>query len=137
MGGAAISWSSKIQSTPALSSTEAEYIAVSRATQEAIWLRQLLEELGHKQTVPTELQCDNQGALALIRNPGNHPRTKHIAIRYHYIREAVVSGQLQVRYCPTNEMAADIMTKSLGRVKHEQFMLRLGMTARSSGSVRN
>jgi hypothetical protein len=71
-------WSSKLQSAPALSSTEAEYMAITRAAQEAIWLRQLLEQLGFKQDSPTKLQGDNQGAIALAKNPGDHPQSKHI-----------------------------------------------------------
>ena len=135
MAGGAISWSSRIQSVVALSSTEAEYIAASRATQEAYWLRELLKELGHEQKTPTHLLCDNQGALALSKNPGNHSQTKHIVLRFHHIQEAVTKGDIKVEYCPTEEMTADLMTKSLGRIKHEHFVQKLGMTIHSSGSV--
>lgn len=135
MAGGAVSWSSKIQSAVTLSSTEAEYIAASRATQEAYWLCKLLKELGHEQKSPTQLLCDNQGALALIKNPRNHSRTKHIAFRYHHIREAAENGDIKIEYCPTEEMTANLMTKSLGRIKHERFVRKLGMDIRSSGSV--
>ena len=80
MCGTAVSWSSKLQTSPALSSTEAEYMACTRAAQEAIWLRQLLEQLGFRQTSPTSLLGDNQGAIALAKNPGDHPCTKHIQL---------------------------------------------------------
>ena len=78
--GAAISWSSKLQISPALSSTEAEYMACTRAAQEAIWLRQFLDQLGYRQKNPTQLLGDNQGAIALAKNPGNHLQTKHIQL---------------------------------------------------------
>ena len=80
MSGDAVSWSSKLQTSPALSSTEAEYMATTRAAQEAIWLCQLLEQLGHQQTQPTTLLGDNQGAIALAKNPGDHPQTEHIQL---------------------------------------------------------
>jgi len=84
MYSAAVSWSSTLQATPALSSTEAEYMAVTRASQEAIWLRQLLEQLKYPQkSIP--LYGDNQGAIALANNPGDHPRSKHIQLHYHFI----------------------------------------------------
>ena len=73
MSGAAVSWSSKLQTSPALSLTEAEYMATTCAAQEAIWLCQLLEQLGHQKTQPTTLLEDNQGAVALAKNPGDHP----------------------------------------------------------------
>ena len=80
MSGAAVSWSSKLQSSPALSLTEAEYMATTCAAQEAIWLHQLLEQLGHQQTQPTTFLGDNQGAIALTKNPGDHPQIKHIQL---------------------------------------------------------
>jgi hypothetical protein len=135
MCGGAVSWSSRLQASPALSSTEAEYMACTRAAQEAIWLRQLLEQLGFKQT-PTQLLGDNQGSIALAKNPGNHPRTKHIQLRYHFIRFAITDGQILLDYVPTSEMAADGLTKSLTGEKHDVFVRMLGMKSRPSGSVR-
>ena len=126
MARGAVSWSSRIQSIISLSSTEVEYIAASHATQEAYWLWELLKELGHEQ-VPTWLLCDNQSALALIWNLGNHPRIKYIALRYHFFQDAVANGHLKLEYCQTEEMTADLMTKSLGRVKYKQFIQKLGM----------
>ena len=90
--GAAISWSSKLQLSPALSSTEAEYMACTCATQEAIWLCQFLDQLGYCQKNPTQLLGDNQGAIALAKNPGNHPHTKHIQLQYHFIWFAITDG---------------------------------------------
>src|SRR5260221_14731909 len=80
LGGGAISWGSKTQTSPALSSTEAEYVGATCATQEALWLRQMLFDLGIHQSDPTRVWCDNQSSIALSSNPGSYARTKHIAI---------------------------------------------------------
>ena len=137
MCGGAISWSNKLQSSPALSSTEAEYMACTRAAQEVIWLRQLLEQLGFKQTSPTNLLRDNQGAIALAKNPRNHPRTKYIELRYHFIRLAISDGHILLNYVPTSEMVVDGLTKTLTCDKHELFLGMLGLKSRPSGSVEN
>jgi len=86
LGGGAVSWLSKKQSTVALSTAEAEYVALSQAAQECVWLRRLLSDLGMDAT-PVVILEDNQGAIAIAKNPVDHSRTKHIDIRYHYIRE--------------------------------------------------
>jgi hypothetical protein len=135
MCGAAVSWSSKLQNSPALSSTEAEYIAATRTSQEAIWLRQLLQQLGVAQTQPTTVLGDNQGAIALANNPGDHPRMKHIQLRYHFMRFTISDGQIQLDDVPMSQMAADGLTKALTRDKHTYFMQLLGMDTHPSGSV--
>ena len=109
-----ISWKSIKQPTVALSSTEAEYYALCNATQEAIHLRFLLKELGLEQKEPTVIFCDNQGAMNLSKNYITHSRTRHIDIKYHFIREHITNGDIQVKYCQTEHMIADIFTKSLG-----------------------
>ena len=80
LGGGAISWGSKTQTSPALSSMEAKYVGATRATQEAMWLRQMLSDLGILQTNPTRIWCDNQSTIALSSNPGSYACTKHIAV---------------------------------------------------------
>ena len=125
--GAAISWSSKLQLSPALSSTEAKYMACTRATQEAIWLRQLLEQLGYKQMTPTKIKGDNQGAIALAKNFGDHPCTKHIQLRYHFIHFAITDGQISLDYVPTQNMITDGLTKGLTGEKHKDFVSMLGL----------
>src|SRR6266851_1057801 len=85
LGGGAISWSSKKQAAIALSSTEAEYITRAHAAKEAIWLRQLLTELGQDMSSPTVLHIDNQSAIAIAWNPEFHDHTKHIDIHYHFL----------------------------------------------------
>ena len=88
LAGAKVSWKSKRQTVVALSSAEAEHIALCLAAQEAIWLRSLLKSLSFKQSKATKLYEDNQGAIALTKNPKTHSRTKHIDIKYHYIRDS-------------------------------------------------
>jgi hypothetical protein len=84
----AVSWVSKLQTVVALSTTEAEYMAATQACKEAIWMKKLMEELGHKQE-KILLYCDSQSALHIARNPTFHSRTKHINVQYHFVREVV------------------------------------------------
>ncbi|MFS7974794.1 putative RNA-directed DNA polymerase [Helianthus anomalus] len=102
LGSGAVTWSSKKQSTVALSSTEAEYVASSAATSQAIWLRRILEDLGVPQEAPTVILCDNHSAINLSRNPVLHGRTKHIEIKHHYIRDMVAQQRISLEYCRTN-----------------------------------
>jgi len=131
LNGGAVCWQSKKQPTVALSSAEAEYMAASQATREAMWLRFLMEDLGFADTVvtPTIIYSDNQGAIALSKNPEHHARSKHIDLRHHFIREQVEAGAVDLRYVPTEEMAADVLTKPLDRSKHSYFSSMLGMQA--------
>ena len=102
-------------------------MASAQAATEAIWLRTLLADLGCPQDTATIIQADNQGCIALSRNPTSHSRAKHIDIRHHFIRERVASGEVELRYCATGEMVADIFTKQLPRDKFEYFRGRLGV----------
>ena len=113
LGGAAVSWASRLQPTVALSTSESEYMAASAAAQEAIHLRRLMKSLGFDQDGPTTLYCDNQGAIAMSENPIAHKRTKHIDIRWHFIREVVDREEIKLTYIPTAEQAADLLTKPL------------------------
>jgi Reverse transcriptase (RNA-dependent DNA polymerase)/Pol polyprotein, beta-barrel domain len=108
--GNVVSWSSRKQRTVAISSTEAEYMAASEATSEALWLRAWIKEV-FQVDVPVLLYCDNQSALALAKNDTFHQRTKHIDIRYHFIRERVHWGHVVLRFVPTENQEADILTK--------------------------
>jgi hypothetical protein len=94
-------------------------MAVCAATQESTYLRQLLEEFGYPQVSATKIFEDNQGCIALARNPVLHKRTKHIEIRYHFIRERIESKQVQLEYVPTQKQLADIMTKALPKPQFE------------------
>ena len=128
LASGSISWSSRKQAVVALSTAEAEYIALSSATQEIIWLRRLLTDLHSKPQGPTELKEDNQGAIAIAKNPFTHNRTKHIDIRYHFVRENVHDNVVNITYCSFVSMIADILTKVImPRVNFEQFRTAMGV----------
>lgn len=126
--GAAISWNSRRQSTVALSSTEAEYLSLSAATQEALWLRRLASELLIiRQDEPLLIYCDNKGAIDLSKNSKFSGRTKHIDVRHHFVRESIDSGQIAVSFVPSTHMLADALTKAIGRSKLEGFVKEIGL----------
>lgn len=129
LAGAAITWESRKQRTVALSSTEAEYIALSEAAKEAVYLRTFLKEIGCQDQVTgmTTIYCDNQSAQKLMKNPVYHSRSKHIDIRYHYVREIFQNGDIDVRYISTQEMIADVLTKGLFKPSHEKCVKGLGV----------
>ena len=127
INGSTVSWCSKRQSCVTRSSTEAEYVALSHATQEIIWLRRLFKDIGEKQEQPSIMNEDNQGAIELSRNPRFHKRTKHIDVAYHFVREKVNDKSIKVSYCPTDQMLADIMTKSLPRQTFQKFRVMLNV----------
>ena len=125
--GGTISWMAKKQSTVALSTTEAEYIALTQATKESIWIQRTLLELGRNTKDGNVIHEDNQGAIALAHNPEFHARTKHIDIQYHFVRNCVQDGRIQLRYCPTMNMVADQLTKPLAPAKHAILVARMGV----------
>jgi hypothetical protein len=129
MAGGSVSWGSKKQPTVALSTTEAEYMAITHATKEGIWIRRLLMEIGFwgsaKQSII--INTDNQGCMALSKNPVFHARTKHIDIRHHFIREKIESHEVEIAFCRTEEMAADILTKALTKEKHDHCSEKMGL----------
>ncbi|KAJ3476999.1 hypothetical protein NLI96_g10770 [Meripilus lineatus] len=127
VAGGHVSWSSKKQPTVAHSTVEAEYMAASHATREAIWLRTLLQELGYPQVNASIIHADNQGSIALSRNPVAHSRAKHIDIRHHFIRERVANSEIDLKYCTTQQMIADVFTKPLPRETFERFRAALGV----------
>nr|ABA95820.1 retrotransposon protein, putative, unclassified [Oryza sativa Japonica Group] len=117
LGSGMCSWSTKKQNIVALSSAEAEYVAASKAVSQVVWLRRIMEDLGEKQYQPTTIYCDSKSAIAISENPVSHDRTKHIAIKYHYIREAVDRQEVKLEFCRTDEQLADIFTKALSKEK--------------------
>ena len=116
-----ISWKSKKQNSVALSSCEAEFIALTVAAQEAKFLNQLLIDLNENDQSPVKLFVDNQGAMALAKNPVFHQRSKHIDIKYHFIRDEIAQNNLNVQYVPTNYNIADTFTKPMSGVKLKHF----------------
>ena len=113
LNGGPISWQSKLQSAVALSSTEAEYYALTDAVQEAIWIRQLMEKIGFKIEDPTPVYEDNKGAKDLANNPMYHKRTRHIDIKYHFVRRYVQRGLVSVVATRSLNQYADFLTKPL------------------------
>jgi len=127
VAGGCVSWSSKKQVSVATSSVEAEYVASANATKEAVWLRTLLKEVGYPQHQATIIHADNQGAIALARNPTSHSRAKHIDICFHFIRERIEKNEIKLQYISTHQMVADILTKALPREAFEKFRKALGV----------
>jgi hypothetical protein len=127
MGVGAVTWSSKKQSLVALSSTEAEYIAQNHAAREALWLQMFLAEINNVLPKTMVLMSDNTGAMDMAKDPKFHSRSKHIDIRYHFIREAVADEKIQLEYIPGEDNPADIFTKPLARGKFEDFAYDLGL----------
>jgi hypothetical protein len=119
-----VSWCSRKQSSVALSTTEAEYIALSVAVCEAVWLHKLLTDLFDHEMDPI-ITCDNQSCVKLFENPVFHDRSKHIEIKYHYIRDMLQRKAVHVQYLPTHEQIADIFTKPLANTKFEYFCEKL------------
>ncbi|GJS97057.1 hypothetical protein Tco_0804025 [Tanacetum coccineum] len=105
-----------MQSVVAVSTTEAEYVAAAQASKEAVWLKMLLEELGHEQEKIT-LFCDNQSALYLARNPAFHSKTKHIQVQYHFVHEKVEKGTVDMQKIHTDDNVADYLTKAINCYK--------------------
>ena len=132
LGNGTITWSLKKQHLVALSSTESEYIAQTHAAKEALWLRGFLEEVNGEQGWTVKIHCNNQGAIALAKDNKFHARTKHIDLRYHFLREAVEDKKISVVYVPTDENLADIFMKALPKPKFKLLVERLGLRALSS-----
>ena len=129
IGGNTVTWRSKKQSTVALSTAEAEYIALASAAQEALWLKQLSTELtGKDPAEPTVIFEDNQSAIAMTRNPRFHGRSKHVGIKYHFVRDKVTEGAIKVKYCPTTEMIADVLTKGLPKAQFVKIREMIGLS---------
>ncbi|KAD4180297.1 hypothetical protein E3N88_28888 [Mikania micrantha] len=136
MNGGAVSWKSSKQDVVALSTTESEYIAASLAAQEAAWLRKFIADLGVVATIqdPQEIFCDNEGAIAQIKEPRAHQKTRHIERRFNYIRDEVEKGKICIRKVHTDQNIADPFTKLLQRTKHESHTCSLGLRYSSDWS---
>ena len=108
-----ITWSLKKQSMVALSSIEAEYIAITSASAQALWLRKILEELCEIQSSATILYCDNKSAIQLAQNPIHHNKSKHFDMKYHFIRDMVEKKIVELRHISTLDNVVDIFTKAI------------------------
>jgi hypothetical protein len=129
IGSGAVSWMSRLQPIIALSTTEAEFIAAASAGQEIIWMRQLLGELGFSIAGLSLLLLNNQSAIQVGKNPEHHGRMKHLNLHFFWLRDVIAAGQIALRYVPTADMAADLLTKGLARVKVAAAIAQLGLTA--------
>ncbi|MCO5593259.1 hypothetical protein L7F22_047266 [Adiantum nelumboides] len=137
-GSGVVTWSSKKQPTVALLSTEAEYKGGAVAACEVAWLEMLLQDLDIQVQDPVVIYCDNLSSIQLAQNPMFHARTKHIEVHYHFIRERVLDGDINLAYIGTEDKAADLFTKALGAEKLRRFRGMLGlrdMALKLRGSV--
>ncbi|KAG8475264.1 hypothetical protein CXB51_032125 [Gossypium anomalum] len=126
IGGCAISWKATLQTTVALSTTEAEYMAITEACKKAIWLKGLFSELNEDLQISTVF-CDSQSAIFLTKDQMFHERTKHIDVRYHFVRDIIARGDIVVSKISTHENPADMMTKSLPITKFEHCLDLVGV----------
>jgi hypothetical protein len=126
LNGSPISWTSKKQTTVAVSTMEAEYMALSDASKEALARMQQLSELRCLIPPPT-LLSDNQGALDIAENPTKFQRAKHIDIRFHFIRHTLLNNNITINYIPSSDNPADVLTKALEPVKHQRCVEQMGL----------
>ena len=125
-------WNSHLQKTTAVSSTEAEYMALSDCSRQCVWIHEMMGELGYK-LKPIPICGDNQGSLFIAQNPVTEKRSKHIRVKYHFIRDAVLVHKLvELFYIPGTDNPADMFTKNLGRVKFREFRSQLGLEFKDS-----
>ena len=112
----------------ALSTTEAEYISAVEAGKEIMWMHQFMGELGYSPSSASTLLMDNQSAISVSKNPEHHGRMKHLDLRWYWLRDAVDSGSIKPVFVPTEDIAADILTKSLMRPYVEKCRKLMGLT---------
>ena len=130
-----VSWSSKNQNSNAISTTEAEYIAMSGCCAQILWMRSQLSDYGFElNQIP--MFCDNQSAIALCCNNVQHSRSKHIDIRHHFIKEQVERKIIKLYFVETKYQLADIFTKALPRERFETILPLLGVTQMSPDTLK-
>ena len=122
-----ITWCSHKQEIVALSSCEAEFMAATEAAKQIVWVQELLSEVFGRDTVKVAIRFDNKSAIALTKNHVFHGRSKHIHRRFHFIRECVESEQIEVKHIPGTEQKADILTKSLEKLKFKEMRSLIGV----------
>jgi hypothetical protein len=127
LGGALVCWSLKKQGIVALSSCEAKYVSTSFAACQAVWFEMLLEELMISDTVKVKPFVDNKSAIDLANHPVSHGRSKHIERRYHFLRDQVNRGKLELEYCKSKSQLADILTKPFKKARIDELKKLMGM----------
>jgi hypothetical protein len=104
-------------------------MATSHCNKEAVWLRQFLKDVRYVQEGPTSIMCDNQGCIALAENCTHHSRTKHIDVQHHFIREKLENQEICLKYCPMEDMIADVLTKSVAKDRHQTLTRAMDLEA--------
>jgi hypothetical protein len=125
--GGAVHWASKLQSVVTLSTAEAEYVAGAHAAREAVWVGRVAVDLQLIDVPTVKLNCDNQSSLHMAHNPADTSRTKHIDIRYHFLRQCVQQGAIELKFIPTDDNVSDVFTKALPREKLTKFAADMGV----------
>jgi uncharacterized protein YjeT (DUF2065 family) len=128
VAGGVVAWSSRRQSTVAISSMESEFIALVSATADARWIQQLLQEIGMSDKLPIPIFVDNKAVIDYCNNESNSSRTRHFNIKYHFVRDEVAQQHIKLEWIPTEDQIADIMTKPLDRPLFYRQMKRLMYT---------
>jgi len=122
-----------LQKTVALSTMEAEYMALFEASKDAVRLNKLVQSVASQglrtpiSGEPISIKVDNSGCIDFSKNPVEHKRTKHIAIRYHFVREVITTDKVTLEHCATGDTVADPMTKELGKTKHDKHVEAMGL----------
>lgn len=124
--GGHVIWASRRQRCTSLSTTEAEYVAGCESSKEDVWIDRLLKEIRQDKTLPITLLCDKQSAIRLARNPEFHQRTKNVQIKYHFIREQLKNGIIDLQYIGTENQLADILTKPLETNRFQSLRDKMG-----------
>jgi hypothetical protein len=122
-----VSWLSKKQSSISLSTTEEEYIATTTCCTQILWMKQTLQDIQVRYDEPILILCDNTSAINISKNPVMHSKTKHIPIKFHFLREQVTENNIKLEYIGTKEQIADIFTKPLPRETFEYLRQKLGV----------
>ena len=122
-----VAWSSRKQSSISLSTAEAEYIVAAECCTQILWIRQSLEDIQVNSSQPTPIYCDNTSAISISKNPVMCSKTKHISIKYHFLREKVGEQKVKLEYVSTKEQVADIFTKPLPKDTFEYLRQKLGV----------
>lgn len=127
LSGGAVAWASKKQPVVTLSTIEAEFVAAAYCACQCVWMRRILEEFGLAQSGSTTIMCDNSSAIKLSKNPVLHGRSKHIDVRFHFLRNLTKEGVVKLVHCGTGEQLADILTKPLRLETFVRLRERLGV----------
>ena len=129
MGPRLVSWFSKKQSSIALSTVESEYVAAASCCTQLLWMMKTLQDIQIKCSPPISIMRDNTSAISISKNPVMHSKTKHIPIKYHFLREQVLEQKVKLEYVPSKEQVADIFTKPLPREAFEYIRENIGVVS--------